>query len=56
MEQFREGDVVQLKSGGPLMTISKLGETGIYCDWFIKDELKHGVFKPYQLKKIDDEE
>ena len=32
---FKDGDVVQLKSGGPLMTIEKVNEKNSYfCVWF----------------------
>lgn len=32
---FQPGDVVQLKSGGPLMTVSKIDSDGdVYCTWF----------------------
>jgi uncharacterized protein YodC (DUF2158 family) len=38
---FKVGDTVQLKSGGPVMTITSIGETSEYdptvyawCSWF----------------------
>lgn len=32
---FKVGDVVQLKAGGPLMTITEIGLLGLfcYCSW-----------------------
>jgi uncharacterized protein YodC (DUF2158 family) len=40
MEQIKVGDVVQLKSGGPFMTVasvgSRSGEPKAYCDWFVE--------------------
>lgn len=39
--KFKPGDIVQLKSGGPAMTVAKIntdtltGELrGYYCEWF----------------------
>lgn len=38
MSNFKPGDVVQLKSGGPLMTIENVGNYGgvakAHCQWF----------------------
>lgn len=32
---FKPGDIVQLKSGGPAMTVSSPTERGAYwCEWF----------------------
>ncbi|WP_370679391.1 YodC family protein [Comamonas sp. GB3 AK4-5] len=32
---FQVGDVVRLKSGGPSMTVTYLGERGsVSCEWF----------------------
>jgi uncharacterized protein YodC (DUF2158 family) len=39
---IKKGSVVQLKSGGPHMTVAWVqeedGETIAYCDWFIQDK------------------
>ena len=40
--QFTPGDVVQLKSGGPKMTVAAVetgsgGRTQYICEWFDKD-------------------
>lgn len=39
--KHRVGDVVQLKSGGPLMTIGSIGRSGdsitAFCAWFSDD-------------------
>lgn len=49
-DEFNTGDVVQLKSGGPLMTIESVknndtsGRPTVYCTWFEKDEQKRGHF------------
>lgn len=41
MPDFNKGDVVQLKSGGPKMVVSDIGdytptgpEDGVFCVWF----------------------
>jgi len=58
MSEFKKGDVVQLKSGGPKMTISDLGdysplgpEDGAKCVWFEKEKRQEHVFDTAVLKK-----
>jgi len=34
MSDFKVGDVVQLKSGGPKMTIDRISVTQASCTWF----------------------
>lgn len=35
MSAFKVGDLVQLKSGGPVMTIKEISaENGVLCVWF----------------------
>jgi uncharacterized protein YodC (DUF2158 family) len=55
MENFKSGDTVQLKSGGPTMTIHTVNSDGsMFCQWFDKgDVLKQGEFQPAQLKKAE---
>jgi uncharacterized protein YodC (DUF2158 family) len=56
---FSEGDVVQLKSGGPRMTIKGIGKYGIVpkdenalCEWFDgAKKLTSHVFEFHQLVK-----
>ena len=61
---FKVGDVVRLKSGGPEMTVSECpfktidGETvegQVDCSWF-KENLVHQVFKADELIKVRDDE
>ncbi|EML4892853.1 TPA: DUF2158 domain-containing protein [Klebsiella pneumoniae] len=54
-EKLEDGTVVQLKSGGPLMTVSYFDdERGqYYCEWFVKDERKSGFFSGTSLAKYD---
>lgn len=59
---FKDGDVVQLKSGGPKMTVRqcpfKTSEGVEYpdraeCTWFNdENHLKHSVFNVADLKKL----
>lgn len=46
------GDVVRLKSGGPLMTVVEFwaGEAFVECDWFRDDECHSRVFLTASLK------
>ena len=37
-EQFMPGDVVSLKSGGPLMTIASIDGKNASCEWFTDDQ------------------
>jgi uncharacterized protein YodC (DUF2158 family) len=61
MADIRSGDVVQLKSGGPKMTVEKVGllthftddVQRAYCRWFMTDEPKEGAFPVHMLKVAD---
>lgn len=44
------GDEVQLKSGGPIMTVFALTEAGVECRWFSDSELRGETFPPGTLK------
>lgn len=52
MEEFKEGDVVELKSGGPKMTIKTIydDDGSIHCQWFAEAG-QEAIFKSYELKK-----
>jgi uncharacterized protein YodC (DUF2158 family) len=54
-EGIKSGDVVRLKSGGPLMTVIEQDEVqGIRCAWFNKEEdVKVGAFNAGILEKIE---
>lgn len=61
MAEFKKGDTVQLKSGGPIMTIQDLGEydyiqDGAYCVWFTRGEKSADVFDVAMLKHAKDGE
>ncbi len=54
---FKIGDVVQLKSGGPLMTVTQVGSgidgtPMIDCVWFDKTDQKFGTFRAAVLKPV----
>lgn len=56
---FSAGDVVQLKSGGPPMTVTKIlnGRDGImvFVSWFNEQgKLEHGRFAPDSLRSLED--
>ena len=51
MPQLRVGDVVQLKSGGPEMTVSFILPTGkVFCVWFDQSEKREETFLPEVLQ------
>jgi uncharacterized protein YodC (DUF2158 family) len=50
---FRAGDVVQLKSGGPKMTVSSEEQYGMtYCVWFEGSKQQGANFNVETLKKV----
>lgn len=54
MENLKIGDTVQLKSGGPVMTVGEQAGSGKYsCTWFDGATVKHELFPPEQLKKVE---
>jgi uncharacterized protein YodC (DUF2158 family) len=45
-QQFKAGDTVKIKSGGPIMTVErKLENNYVACQWFIGEKLESGVFQ-----------
>lgn len=41
-EQFKIGDVVQLMSGGPIMTVVRVEKDNCYfCQWFDNKDIVH---------------
>jgi uncharacterized protein YodC (DUF2158 family) len=54
MENLKTGDVVQLKSGGPIMTIRKIDGEWVTCDWFDDDgKANQKQFTHPQLKAAE---
>ncbi len=54
MGEFNIGDIVQLKSGSPSMTVSRKinDDSDILCVWFDGDDFRDKVFPIQTLKKI----
>lgn len=51
MKQFEVGATVQLRSGGPVMTV-RIQQNGVLtCDWFAGDKAESASFFPGQLKE-----
>ncbi|MEM5428245.1 YodC family protein [Cupriavidus oxalaticus] len=59
MNDFKKGDVVVLKSGGPAMTIEDIGDYSSYgdsddlsanCVWFENKKRENAVFGLHTLK------
>jgi uncharacterized protein YodC (DUF2158 family) len=56
-ENFKPGDVVQLKSGGPKMTVEQVGQDAVlmnpavWCSWFVGTRLQKEVFSPDALDR-----
>ena len=53
-QKLKIGDVVELKSGGPDMTIKSIDENGdfIHCQWFSGDKVEVGHFPPDSLQLV----
>lgn len=49
-ENFNVGDVVKLKSGGPSMTVTAVGDLhgmpSVWCSWFVDLKNEQGSFPP----------
>jgi uncharacterized protein YodC (DUF2158 family) len=57
MEDFEIGDVVQLRSGGPRMTVHSLVSDGdVVCQWFEGSEVHEENFPKEALKKVEPDE
>lgn len=51
---MKQGDVVQLKSGGPKMTVDFTYKFGVACTWFDGQTKREGTFEPAMLKKVEE--
>ena len=51
-DNLKIGDVVQLKSGGPRMTVThEMPGGALNCVWFDGDNYKNYTFKPEQYRE-----
>lgn len=54
--EFSVGDTVQLKSGGPVMTVADVpdfSDRNVRCQWFGGKKLESGYFAPETLIPAD---
>ena len=52
-EELKPNDVVQLKSGGPLMTVEESNDEQTDCVWMHNGKQQSGTFKTALLIKRD---
>lgn len=56
-QKYEQGDLVQLKSGGPVMTVKKhSNRNGYRCTWFKGQTLQAGWFEEGQLVDAEEED
>ena len=53
-DNFKPGDTVQLKSGGPKMTIYNIDGSEAFCSWFEGNKRERGRFELTSLEKFDE--
>lgn len=51
--QIQAGDVVELKSGGPNMTVKWISGTECYCEWFDGKKVVGSNFEITSLRPAD---
>ncbi|WP_234733440.1 DUF2158 domain-containing protein [Tellurirhabdus bombi] len=52
-ENLQQGDIVQIRSGGPAMTVISLEVEGLKCIWFsTANELQTALFPEFVLMKV----
>jgi uncharacterized protein YodC (DUF2158 family) len=54
MTNLMEGDVVQLKSGGPKMTVDAVSPVQAKCSWFNGAIRMSDVFELHSIRSLDD--
>lgn len=55
MGNFNVGDTVQLRAGGPKMTIDEIDMSGrAYCKWFSGGKLQKDYFESHSLNKVEE--
>ena len=53
-EQFKAGDIVSLRSGGPKMTIATVDGQTAFCEWFTDDQHPQGKSFHLASLKLDE--
>ena len=55
---FEAGSIVQVKSGGPAMTVTGSGGEGVHCLWYAEssDEIRTAVIPAICLEAVELEE
>jgi uncharacterized protein YodC (DUF2158 family) len=51
---FKPGDLVELKSGGIIMTVRGIVNNFVNCQWVEDGKMKSGGFAPESLKAVLD--
>lgn len=52
---MQPGSLVQLKSGGPIMTVGWINGSNAHCNWFDeRNELRTATFSLNQLRVVND--
>ena len=52
-QEFKIGDIVKLKSGGPLMTVARCDVAKkVECMWFLEGKIEVGYFPPDSLQLV----
>lgn len=49
MDKYKEGSIVALNSGGPLMTVEMIEDTYINTVWFVNADLHRDAFTAEEL-------
>jgi uncharacterized protein YodC (DUF2158 family) len=61
MSEFKKGDIVRLKSGGPSMTVERISDSSmvenpVKCQWFAGHKLQEGWFAPESIELVEESE
>ena len=52
--EIKRGDTVQLRSGGPIMTVENIERDKVNCVWFNnKEELQYDIFNIVLLNNVE---
>jgi uncharacterized protein YodC (DUF2158 family) len=51
-DEIQAGDTVELKSGGPVMTVRARSQNLVYCAWTADGRLYQGTFEIGSLRRV----